>query len=295
MTRAPARRPAAEPASREPAAAAPPEAGAATVVALALALVIVLAAVAAIDIGALVVARSGAQTAADLAALAALTPGGRLPSQAAASLAGANGARLVACACRVQEAVVEVERAVRLLPAGPSVRLPARARAVLPARPLWPPARGAGRTTTPVDPRAAGVRALLGDPMLELTPNARRDLASGLVDGRLRALLAAILRRHRVAVSVFRTGHSRLVAGTSVVSEHTHGRAMDVFKVDGELVRPGHAPSLALVSWLAGLSGPVRPSEVGSPFPSFEDSEGHFSDGAHLDHVHIAVGPPRTS
>jgi len=274
--------------------------GSALVVALAFALVVVLTAMAAIDVGGLVVARAGVQTAADLAALAALTPGPAPPRQAAEAVAAANRARLASCDCEGEEAVVRVERVVRLLPAGPSVRLPARARAILPVRPLFPAAPGgggaggqAGGAAFGSDDTGAGVagaRALLHDPRLVLSPNARGDLAAGRVDRRLLGLLAAILRRHRVAVGVFRTGHSRFVAGTTVVSKHAHGRAMDIFEVDGGLVRRGHTPSLELVRWLAGLRGPRRPSEVGSPFPQFEEVPGHFSNRAHLDHVHIAVG-----
>jgi hypothetical protein len=115
------------------------ERGGATLIGLALTGFVMLAGVAAVDIGALAVARAAAQTAADMAALAALTPRvgpvvapvGDSAETRAAELAGANGAELVACDCSAVQAVVSVRRRQRLVPAGLTVALIASARAVL--------------------------------------------------------------------------------------------------------------------------------------------------------------------
>jgi hypothetical protein len=248
---------------------------------------LVLVTLGALDVGAVVAARQGAQAAADLAALGALTGSDRPAGDVAEVVARANGARLVRCACRVTDAVVEVVRDVRLVPGGPSLRVTASAKAVAAAEPLFP---GGLPATVGAAPGRTDPRVLLADPRLELAPNARADLAAGLVDPRLVALLDQILRRHRLAVSVFKTGHSLHVRGTDVVSKHTFGRAADIWKVDGGLVRPGHAPSLALTDWLASLPPDQRPSEVGSPFAQFEQVPGHFSNADHQDHIHLAVG-----
>jgi secretion/DNA translocation related TadE-like protein len=114
------------------------ERGGATLVGLALTGFVLLAGLAAVDIGALAVARAAAQTAADMAALAALTPregpvapaGGSAETRAA-ELAGANGAELVSCDCSAVQAVVRVRRRQRLVPAGLTLALTASARAVL--------------------------------------------------------------------------------------------------------------------------------------------------------------------
>ena len=261
--------------------------GSITLLAPAFMVVLVLVALAAVDVGAVVAARAGIQAAADLAALGALTGSDRAPDEVAAAVASANGARLLACTCTAAESVVAVSRDVSLVPAGPSIRVTARARAVAPAEPLYPHGLpdGVGAAPGRTDPRA-----LLADPRLELSPNARADLAAGVVDPRLVALLDQLLRRHRLAVSVIKTGHSRYVEGTRVVSKHTLGRAADIWKVDGGLVRPGHAPSLAVTAWLGRLPEGSRPSEIGSPFPQFESLPGQFSNAAHLDHLHVAVG-----
>jgi hypothetical protein len=255
-------------------------------------LVLIAVGVASVDVGVVVASRARAQTAADLAALGALVPAEQPPHAVAAAVAEANGARLSACACGTESAVVTVERTLLLPMLGRAIHIPASARAVVPTEPLFP---------DPVSPAIppwanathggqAAVTALLASPRLALTPDARADLAGGVVDQRLVRLLVEIVRRHRVAVSVFRTGHSHYVAGTRVVSLHTDGRAVDIYKVDGHLVRPGDQASFRLVEWLASLRGPLRPLEVGSPFPVFEPLPGHFSNGDHLDHIHVGVG-----
>jgi secretion/DNA translocation related TadE-like protein len=115
--------------------AAGSEQGGASLVAMALAGFLLLAGLLAVDVGALVAARAAAQTAADMAALAALTPSGGAPPARAAAIASANGAELAGCDCSTVEAVVTVRRRVALVPTGLSVRVTARARAVLAAGP----------------------------------------------------------------------------------------------------------------------------------------------------------------
>lgn len=93
------------------------ERGAMTVLVAAVSLILALVAAGAADLGALLVARVRAQTAADSAALAAasaLSPligEGADPEIRAGNAAAANGARLVGCVCQhgAADAVVEVE------------------------------------------------------------------------------------------------------------------------------------------------------------------------------------------
>ena len=140
--------------------------------------------------------------------------------------------------------------------------------------------------------RSATARALLANRRLSLTPQARRDLQRGAVDPRLIRVLGGLLKEHRLAVSVFRTGHTKYVAGTGRVSNHYLGRAADIWQVDGGHVRAGHGPSRRAVAWLTKVRGPNRPTEVGSPFREFDHGagDGVFTDPAHRDHIHVAVG-----
>jgi hypothetical protein len=134
------------------------------------------------------------------------------------------------------------------------------------------------------------VKALLANPRLTLTANAKADLEAGKVDGRVVAVLNLILERHTAAVSVFSTGHSLYVAGTNRVSNHIGGRAVDIYAIDGQLVSQSNQAARSITQWLATGQGPLRPDELGSPFSEFDPLPGAFSNAAHQDHLHIGWG-----
>jgi hypothetical protein len=118
------------------------------------------------------------------------------------------------------------------------------------------------------------------------------DLASGRLDLRVQSLLAVIAQRHTVRISCLRTGHSRLVKGTARTSNHWVWRAVDLDRVDGQPVSPTSKPARRLVAWLDGLQGPLRPAEVGSPWPL--GHEPYFTDEAHQQHLHIGYSHQQT-
>jgi hypothetical protein len=111
------------------------------------------------------------------------------------------------------------------------------------------------------------------------------DLASGKLDLRVQSLLAVMAERHTIRLSCLRSGHSRYVKGTTRVSNHTVWRAVDIDMVDGRPVSRGNRAARALVVWLDGLQGPLRPSEIGSPFDL--GHRPYFSDEGHQGHVHV--------
>jgi hypothetical protein len=134
------------------------------------------------------------------------------------------------------------------------------------------------------DPRIASTRSHGCDP--------GPDLASGKLDLRVESILAVIAERWTIRVSCARTGHSRYVKGTRRVSNHTVWRAVDIDQVDSQPVSAGNATAAALVRWLDGLEGPLRPSEIGSPFDL--GHRPYFTDEGHTEHVHIGY-PARDS
>jgi hypothetical protein len=136
---------------------------------------------------------------------------------------------------------------------------------------------------------ATTARALLRHPRLELPSWAAQDLRDGLVRQELISLLGLLLEQHQLTVSVFKTRHSKYVQGSRSVSQHFYGAAVDIYKVDGQLVRRGNRHARAIVADLARLDGAQRPTEVGSPFPEFDQLKGWFSDEAHWDHLHLGV------
>jgi hypothetical protein len=133
------------------------------------------------------------------------------------------------------------------------------------------------------------VAALVRNPRITTTAahgcNPAPDLASGRLDLRVQSLLAVVAERHRVRISCLRTGHSRYVKGTTRVSNHTVWRAVDIDRVDGQRVSPTSRAARTLVTWLDGLQGPLRPSEIGSPFDL--GHRPYFSDEGHQGHVHV--------
>jgi hypothetical protein len=152
-------------------------------------------------------------------------------------------------------------------------------------------------TTTPTPPPSPSadpfVIAMTHDPHLATTTSGgcapAPDLASGRLDLRVQSLLVALAQRFALRISCLHSGHTRYVKGTTRVSNHTVWRAVDIDRVDGQPVGPTSPAARALVGWLDGLAGPLRPAEVGSPF-----GLGHrpyFTNEDHQHHIHIGYGP----
>jgi Transglycosylase SLT domain len=128
----------------------------------------------------------------------------------------------------------------------------------------------------------------LGDPNIELRPEAAADVRAGRVDPRVLAALLALAERYSlVGVGPFVSGHSYYVAGTNQPSNHAFGRAVDIGTVAGELVSPSNAAARAATLALASLSAPLRPDELGSPSADLSGLPGLFSDDDHQDHLHL--------
>jgi hypothetical protein len=138
------------------------------------------------------------------------------------------------------------------------------------------------------------VRALVRNPRITTTPTRgcrpAPDLASGRLDLRVQSLLSVLAERHRIRLSCLHSGHSRYVKGTRRVSNHAVWRAVDIDRVDGQPVSIHSPAARALVGWLDGLQGPLRPSEIGSPFPL--GHRPYFSDDGHQGHIHIGYSQP---
>jgi hypothetical protein len=144
------------------------------------------------------------------------------------------------------------------------------------------PAGGAG---PPVD--SAGVREVLGNPRITLTPIQRADLRSGTIDQRLIDTLAWIGRTHRAVITALRSDHSEYTVD-GAVSNHAAGRAMDIGAVDGEVcrgTRTGHCADL--VRELAAVQGPRRASELIYCWdPDGPGDPRGFARADHCDHIH---------
>ncbi len=128
------------------------------------------------------------------------------------------------------------------------------------------------------------VGALLANPAVILSDNARQDLVAGRVDPRVVATLNALSTRHSLAISVFSTGHSKYTSSGSV-SHHFYGRAVDIWMIDGQPVSRHNLRARDVVLELGQLPDEIRPDELGHPFGSLS-VPGGFSDVHHAGHLH---------
>jgi hypothetical protein len=148
----------------------------------------------------------------------------------------------------------------------------------------------ATRYTTPTPPPADPfTQALAHNPHLQPTTtrgcDPAADLANPLLDLRIQSLLSVLAATWTLRISCLHSGHSRYVAGTTRISNHTLWRAVDIDQVNHQPVSPQSPATRALLAWLDHLQGPLRPSEIGSPLPI--GHRPYFSDEDHQHHIHI--------
>lgn len=130
---------------------------------------------------------------------------------------------------------------------------------------------------------------VLSNPHIRLLANARKDVEAGRVDGRVLGALLFVAAKHDLgSVGPFVSGHSYFVKGTTRVSNHVHGRAVDISVVDGVAVSPRNAGALESARAVLSLPAPLRPDEVGSPWSL--SAPGAFSNSMHQDHIHLGWG-----
>lgn len=129
-------------------------------------------------------------------------------------------------------------------------------------------------------------QAVLVDERITLTDSARWDIEGGLLDDQVLQTMLAMAERFPYAVAVVLSGHPIEVFGTDRTSNHTVGRAVDVYAVDGRLVvhqrdQGSAAHLLSRDLFDAGVT------ELGSPW-SFDHVGGRsFTDAVHQDHLHV--------
>ena len=153
------------------------------------------------------------------------------------------------------------------------------------ASPRWKvtqvnPSQPGAPTPTP----STAATALLASARVSLPPAAMADVRSGQVHDSVLNVLLELSQEHELAVSVVRSGHPIDVFGTTRPSDHPRGRAVDVWRIDGNAVVNPATPT-ALVDDLMRRAAALGSYNVGGPRqlsgPQF------FSDRTHHDHVHM--------
>ncbi|MFI1198102.1 hypothetical protein ACH4VR_01300 [Streptomyces sp. NPDC020883] len=136
-------------------------------------------------------------------------------------------------------------------------------------------------------PGEAARRVLAAGPAIELPPAAAADVRSGAVHTSVLEALLELSRKHRLAVSVVRSGHPLDVFGTDRPSDHPRGRAVDVWRIDGHAVVDPATPR-QLVESVMRAAAAAGSYNVGGPFLlSGGTADQFFSDATHHDHVHM--------
>lgn len=130
------------------------------------------------------------------------------------------------------------------------------------------------------------------------------DLAAGAVDPRLCELLNHMLEHHpdaQVWIKMFKIGHYACANAGIVddpmdpnspgcrVSHHWHGRAADIYGVNGQAATAYNAHARRLVEWLLRNTSTTA-HQVAHPFADMPArGNNFFSDAAHHNHIHIGL------
>ena len=154
----------------------------------------------------------------------------------------------------------------------------------------------AERAAVPTLPRAAArldvdTQRLLRKDALVLPTAARADLAAGIIDERIVRLLGALSQKWRIHVQVLKSGHPKNVYGTTRVSNHTRGRAVDVWAIDDVPVIEQRESVWSAVMREAARVGA---DEIGGP-ADLDRRAGqppYFTDDVHQDHLHMGFEDP---
>jgi hypothetical protein len=131
-------------------------------------------------------------------------------------------------------------------------------------------------------------RAVLSDPAIHLTTKARADVLAGIVDARVLQVLLLVAQTHELSlVGPLVTGHSHYVKGTTRVSNHVFGRAVDIMAIDGSPVSQSNASAREVIAEILAFSAPLTPDEVGGPWIIRVGTRSSFTNADHQDHIHV--------
>ncbi|MEX2551530.1 MAG: hypothetical protein WD627_00815 [Actinomycetota bacterium] len=136
------------------------------------------------------------------------------------------------------------------------------------------------------------VGRVLGHPRIHLTAGARHDVEAGRADPRILEILLALAELHELGrVGPIATGHSYFVKGTTRVSNHVSGRAVDISVIDGAPVSLSNGGAYRAAQTIASLAPPFRPDELGAPWRIAASGVYSLTEN-HSDHLHAGFDSP---
>ncbi|MGJ7440354.1 hypothetical protein ACR80Q_04780 [Aquipuribacter sp. MA13-6] len=133
---------------------------------------------------------------------------------------------------------------------------------------------------------------VLDNPNLRLPEPAVRDIEEGRMDDALLTLLNGLGADHVLDVHVLYRGHPTNVFDTERASNHSVGRAFDIWGIDGGLVVDPEMPQ-PLLEQVMLRAAALGATEVGGPFDLNDERPGFFTDRVHRDHIHVGISAGR--
>ena len=135
-------------------------------------------------------------------------------------------------------------------------------------------------------------RAVLSDARIFLPDSARWDVHAKKVDERLLSAMAQMAAFAPFAVTTLASGHPLRVFGTNRVSNHTVGRAVDVWRIgEAPVVAQRLDPSTPAFAAVRHVHDTVGAAEVGSPWDHDGAAKRSFTNLVHQDHLHVGFAP----
>ena len=159
---------------------------------------------------------------------------------------------------------------------------------------------GGEHVRRPRDLSRAAAR-VLDDRRIDLPDSARWDIHRGDIDEQVLVTMSAIADAFPFSVAVLRSGHPVNVFGSSTVSNHTRGLAVDIWAIDGtpvvrqnegivydESAVPKADRARPAFNVTRDLLERYKVPELGSPWNLDPPNQQSFTDPVHQDHVHVA-------
>lgn len=150
----------------------------------------------------------------------------------------------------------------------------------------WTPTRAlVPRLPPPVAPTALRTK-VLSKASLKMSDAARADISGGLIYDPLLTMMDSLSDRWQLDVQELKSGHPYTVFGTKTISNHTKGRAVDIWAIDGVPVIDRQRSQWRALMAAAGALGAT---EIGGPadLDRSRSKRPYFTNSLHQDHVHV--------
>lgn len=146
---------------------------------------------------------------------------------------------------------------------------------------------GGNPPAAPLPAATATATAVLSNSQIELADTARWDIEAGRIGDAVLDALLSLAADHSLSVTVLATGHPHEVFETPSVSNHTEGRGVDIWAVDGVPVVAQRTDGSVIKEMVQRLLA-AGVTEIGSPWDLDGPGGASFTNVVHQDHLHVA-------